>query len=108
MADMFLSMSKTACPLEQAHLCLVRSRTVYGDILLRLVSVETPVGELLSRVMGRLGQKCSALVDRADLDAAVFKAASRDAEFTKYAESIDVKLFEAVRTIGASSEAWVD
>ena len=46
-------------------------------------------------------------MDRRELDAPVQKTGECDAEWTAYAETMDAKLAEAVRTMHESPAVWV-
>ena len=46
-------------------------------------------------------------MDRSELDTYVREPERREAEWTAYAEAMDSKLTEAVKTIDESSPAWI-
>ena len=82
-ADMFVEVHDTVCPFEQARLCLIGLRTMYGHVTLHVGDHEQNVGEFLSDVLSDFGQKRSSFEEHAPLDEDIVSAGKRDAAWIK-------------------------
>ena len=78
--EMFFAVHGSACPMERARQCLLRVCYLYRHVTFRLGDSEEPARDFIDRSPELFGQECSRVVARADLDAAVAKLTSREAE----------------------------
>ena len=80
---------------------------LFGHFTFRLGDSEGPTCGFIDHSLELFGQECSHVVARANLDAAVTKLASREAEWMDHTITVDTHLAGAIRTIEKSSSAWL-